>query len=250
MGNPKSILIVDDDVSLVGLVKFQLEAKGYRVLTAYDGVEGLDVLKAIVPPALIILDINMPKMNGIQFYQQILTSYNHPRYPVLVLTSRVEFEEIFKDVAAAGFVAKPFLVEKLIAEVERVVLTAVRPLVFLIDFSNDIHMKKIAEALVKEQYDVVGIQGPEQLRKLAELQKPRFVLLEFVQGNIAGEALMKKIRDYPLLHDVPVIAYSYSGNADALQTSLQAGAVKYLAAPVHYEEFIKALSAIELNQKG
>ena len=82
----KLILAIDDEPDLLEMEKFQFEAKGYKVETANDGLEGLEKLKTIKPD-LIILDLNMPRMGGVEFYQKICDEKNMPRYPVLILTA-------------------------------------------------------------------------------------------------------------------------------------------------------------------
>ena len=65
-----SILIIDDEVDLTNLIALHIKSKGYDTHTAYTGVEGLAMLNKINPD-LIILDLNMPEMGGIEFYNQI-----------------------------------------------------------------------------------------------------------------------------------------------------------------------------------
>ena len=60
-----SVLIVDDEEDLRDMMMFQFKARGFEVFTASDGIEGLERLKS-VSPSLIILDINMPRMGGIE----------------------------------------------------------------------------------------------------------------------------------------------------------------------------------------
>ena len=119
MGDKKmTILLIDDEVDLVDAVAFQLKAKkGYDVETAYNGVEGLEKLNEIVPD-LIILDINMPKMGGVEFYRRISDAQGKTRYPVLILTARANLEELFKDLNVDGFMTKPFELDTLYKEID------------------------------------------------------------------------------------------------------------------------------------
>lgn len=120
MDRKRTILLIDDEVDLVAAVAFQLRAKkGYEVITAYDGVEGMKKLETI-DPDLVILDINMPKMGGIEFYHNICDDKSRTRYPVLVLTARSNLEQIFIDLNADGFMSKPFELDDLMTEVERI----------------------------------------------------------------------------------------------------------------------------------
>ena len=118
--NPKIVLLIDDEVNLQELIKIALEAKNYRVETASNGIEGLAKLETIKPD-LIILDMNMPKMSGLEFYQIICYGGGKPKYPVLVLTARVHMEKLFKNVSINGFMAKPFEISELLQEVDAIV---------------------------------------------------------------------------------------------------------------------------------
>jgi len=119
MTQEKSILIVDDEKNLADLVKYQLSAHGYHVAVASNGQEALEKLKAFKPD-LIILDMNMPVMNGLEFYTRIADGSGATECPVLVLTTRSELEDSFRGIDIAGFLPKPFLVEDLIKEVDRI----------------------------------------------------------------------------------------------------------------------------------
>ncbi|MBU1061846.1 MAG: response regulator, partial [Candidatus Omnitrophica bacterium] len=119
MKEKKTILIIDDEKVLVEMLKARFE-KSYNVLVAYDGKSGLEITNES-KPHLIILDINMPKMNGIEFYGNICSEDKKPRYPILVLTARGELESLFKDIDVDGFITKPFRVDELNKEIEIII---------------------------------------------------------------------------------------------------------------------------------
>ncbi len=120
MGRKKVILIIDDEKDLVEMLQFQFEAQGFQTITAQNGQEGLERLKTTTPD-LIILDMNMPKMGGVEFYTHICGADSKPKYPVFVLTARANMEKLFKEFEVQGFMAKPFEINRLIAEIERIV---------------------------------------------------------------------------------------------------------------------------------
>ena len=120
MSNQKTILLIDDEVSLQQLVRMTLKTKGYNVEIAGNGFEGLEKLKTLKPD-LIILDMNMPKMGGLEFYQKICCGGDHPKYPVLVLTARANMEQLFKEVNIDGFMAKPMEIDDLLKEVDIII---------------------------------------------------------------------------------------------------------------------------------
>lgn len=116
----RKILIIDDEADLTQMIGFQFTSKGFEVQTAGDGVEGLEKLKKFRPD-LIILDMNMPRMGGIEFYSKICGPDGKPMYPVLVLTARANVQGLFKDLEIDGFMIKPFEIDQLITEVELII---------------------------------------------------------------------------------------------------------------------------------
>jgi len=120
MNHPKTILVIDDDVDLQELIKMTLRSQGYHVAGAGNGLEGLEQLKTLKPD-LIILDINMPKMGGVEFYGMICDLQGKPRYPVLVLTARANMETLIKQFDIQGFMPKPFEIDDLLKKVASII---------------------------------------------------------------------------------------------------------------------------------
>jgi two-component system chemotaxis response regulator CheY len=121
MAEPKTILTVDDSRTIRDLLRMALAESGYRVLQAEDGVEGLEQLGAATPDA-IITDINMPRLDGFGFIEQVRCDVRFRSTPILVLTT--ENDPAMKDRAraagATGWIVKPFNPEKLTASLRRV----------------------------------------------------------------------------------------------------------------------------------
>jgi len=108
--------LIDDERDLTEMIEFQLKDEGYCVEVAYDGLEGLEKLKTFTPD-LIILDINLPRMGGIEFYKKTCLPDGSSRYPVLVMTARANLESVFQGLKVEGFLSKPFEIDVLLSEV-------------------------------------------------------------------------------------------------------------------------------------
>lgn len=108
------ILIADDEPDVVSLVKDYFELSGYLVLTARDGAEA--VAQASKAPDVILLDINMPEMDGLAVCRRIRDSVS---CPIIFLTARIEDSDKVAGFAAGGddYVIKPFSLEELGARV-------------------------------------------------------------------------------------------------------------------------------------
>ena len=105
----KRILIVDDEVHLVEMVKMRLEAAGYEIISAYDGQEGFDKAKRDKPD-LIILDLMLPKMDGYKVCGLLKNDARYSKIPIIMFTARVQEEDVRlgKDLGAEEYVTKPF----------------------------------------------------------------------------------------------------------------------------------------------
>ena len=103
----KTILMVDDEFINLEILK-QILMEDYDIITAENGLEALDALKtSLVPISVILLDINMPVMNGIDFLKEVKQEDQFKKIPVIVLTSEKQSELTALELGAADFIAKP-----------------------------------------------------------------------------------------------------------------------------------------------
>lgn len=115
------ILAVDDSRTMRDMVRAALTSAGFDVHTADDGVHGLEVLSE-VHPNVIITDINMPRLDGFGFIEQVRAQDAYKGVPILTLTteSAPELKQRARDAGATGWVVKPFDKEKLVNVIKRV----------------------------------------------------------------------------------------------------------------------------------
>ncbi|ANA40765.1 MULTISPECIES: response regulator [Geobacter] len=117
----KTILIIEDERDLADLVAFNLEKEGYRTLTALDGANGLELARS-QPPDLILLDLMLPGMMGMEVCKILKKSEKTAHIPVIMLTARGE--EIDRvvgfEVGADDYVVKPFSTRELLLRVKAV----------------------------------------------------------------------------------------------------------------------------------
>ncbi len=108
------ILMIDDDTELLKMLKKYFEMKKYEVITAENGAEGLHKMK--LQPDLILLDVNMPKIDGIELCRKIRDKTD---CPILFLTARVEEQDIVNGLSSGGddYILKPFSLKELDARI-------------------------------------------------------------------------------------------------------------------------------------
>lgn len=116
------VLIVDDEQDLVETLKFRLEAKGYEVISAFDGQEGLDKAHK-EKPDVIILDLMLPKMDGYKICRLLKFDANYKKIPIVMFTARAQEEdkEMGYKMGANAYITKPFEPNVLIAKIEELI---------------------------------------------------------------------------------------------------------------------------------
>ena len=118
MNQSAKILVVDDEPVIKDSIAEILRIHGYQVLTASNGIEGLDVIRQEIPE-LIISDIMMPEMNGYQFYQRVRSNPEYLWIPFIFLSAKREGEDIRfgKELGVEDYLKKPIDAEDLLAAV-------------------------------------------------------------------------------------------------------------------------------------
>ncbi|MCS6860248.1 MAG: response regulator [Abditibacteriales bacterium] len=116
----KTVLVVDDDVAVVELLRANLEMAGHRVAVAYDGVEALAQIQA-ERPDLVILDIQMPRLSGWDVLRELRRHAETETLPVIMLTIFGDRESITRGwrEGVDCYIPKPFKVEEVMAMVAR-----------------------------------------------------------------------------------------------------------------------------------
>ncbi len=120
---PRPALIIEDDPDIAESVRYNLETAGFNAVVAATGEQGLNLaLDAQNPPAVIVLDLMLPGMNGMELCRRLRRETQTRRTPIIMLTARTsEADRIAGlDLGADDYLAKPFSVRELLARVRAV----------------------------------------------------------------------------------------------------------------------------------
>lgn len=116
----KRILLVDDEQDILDLLKYNLEAEGYEIVTAVNGLQALELAQN--SPDLIILDVMLPGKDGWEVIRQLRQAENTKSIPVIFLTAKGgEIDEVVGlELGADDYIVKPISIRKLLARVKNV----------------------------------------------------------------------------------------------------------------------------------
>lgn len=117
----ETILVVDDEANIVELAALYLEQEGFRVLSAADGASALEMI-ARQPPALLVLDLMLPEVDGWEVCRQVRSGRAAPDLPIIMLTARDDDVDkiVGLELGADDYVTKPFNPRELVARVKAI----------------------------------------------------------------------------------------------------------------------------------
>jgi two-component system, OmpR family, alkaline phosphatase synthesis response regulator PhoP len=118
---PLKILVCDDERHIVRLIQVNLERQGYQVVTAFDGKEGLEKIRA-EKPNLVVLDVMMPYMDGFEVLKSLRREPETMNLPVIMLTAKAQDKDVFEGYhyGADMYLTKPFNPMELVTFVKRI----------------------------------------------------------------------------------------------------------------------------------
>lgn len=194
------ILVIDDEKAIADIIKFNLEKEGYSVETAYDGEEGMEVVKKYIPE-LVILDVMMPKKDGFQVLKEIRMSYN---LPVIMLTAKEE--EVDKvlglELGADDYITKPFSMRELVARVKANLRR--------VDLSN-ISNSEDSNIIITSDGLVLDVNKYEVKKdgNIVELTLREYELLKFLASSanqvFSREQLLEEVWGYEYYGDIRTV---------------------------------------------
>ena len=195
------ILVVDDDISINELIKVNLELNGYNVIQAFDGVKGFALAKQELP-ALVILDVMMPDVDGFTVAKRIRENTETKDIPILMLTALSQLNDKVTgfNIGVDDYLVKPFEIEELQVRV-RALLKRTNQIPKSASVRDLLTLGEIT--LLPEQYSVRI--GDKQV-KLTPIEFEIFNILFQNHGNMVSSAqLLKEVWGYSPDDDIETI---------------------------------------------
>lgn len=241
----KRILVIDDEPDFVRMLRARLTIEGYDVITAEDGIKGIQIARK-EKPDLIILDIMMPGLDGHAVCDMLKKSTLTWSIPVIYLTARTSQADEMQALerGAKLYLTKPYDPATLLEMVKSVLLdrdesAPQEGLVLLID--KDLAFIDECEARLRQAgYEVaVAPTASEGLRTALE-RHPDLILLDFLTSHADGHQSVKTISHDDVLKDIPLFILAPSSIIDKVGAKA-ANLDKFIAKPVSYGRLLDTI---------
>jgi signal transduction histidine kinase/CheY-like chemotaxis protein len=198
----KTVLIVDDDEGVREFLAFELKTYGLRILQATDGRKGLEMARKEKPDA-ILLDVLMPELDGWETLRALRQLEETRSIPVVIL-SVVENRAFGISLGAIEHLVKPVDRPALLLALTRAGVLATKGYVLIVDDDADVRAL-LEQELVAAGYRARTAPGGVEALELVRRERPSAVLLDLMMPPPDGFEVLYRIRQDPLLRDLPVI---------------------------------------------
>jgi len=249
MSSAKRKIMLVDDVFYHYLSAKERLKKYYDIFFAQT-LEELFASLPSIKPELILLDINMPEVDGYETIKKLKADMRFSSIPVIFLTSKNDKESLSKGMSlgAADFIFKPYSDSKLVERIEGLLdpdkRKANKPIILAIDDNPSI-LKSI-NYLLGEDYKVHTLPDPSKLKELLKTVNPDLFLLDCQMPGLNGFELVPIIRNLPLHEDTPIIFITADGSIDSISVAIHLGAVDYVIKPID-EDILREKVALSLK---
>lgn len=176
LSGEKTVLVVDDDASIRELLRQELEANGYKVIEAADGMEGVHKAKA-GSPDLIILDVMMPQMNGFDAAAVLKNDPLTMQIPIVIL-SIIEDKERGYRLGVDRYFNKPVNTEELLKEIGELICEGVSKKKVMVVDEDESTAKTLREVLETKGYSVVSACNGKECVEKALAEKPDMIIID------------------------------------------------------------------------
>ena len=253
----QTIMIVDDSTTLRRTMALTLEKQGYRVIQRKDGKDALDGFKQNPDLDLIICDIEMPVMNGLEFLGMRRKDSVLSQIPTLMLTSRggLKHRDLAMQLGANSYFVKPYDESELIAKVKQILSSdrqandnspsaiAVKTATILVIDDSSALRRTLALSLENKGYQVLQARdGSEGLETLRNNLQTNLVICDLEMPNTNGFEFLTMRRQERSLAQIPVVMLTSRGSNKYRTLANSLGASGFFVKPYVEEQFLQDIA--------
>lgn len=262
----KKILIIEDEQILGEIIFKRLAKEGYDVSIAADGVQGMQKIREM-RPNLILLDIFMPKKNGLEVLTEMRSDVELKNIPVVVISNSGQQSEIEKivDLGVRDYIIKAqFNPEDVLEKVKKYLnqeyketayrdknsTVALKNIRILLAEDDQFLSSLVAQRLEKEGYKILSAVDGKQVLKVFEENVPDLVLMDIVMPEMNGMDVLRAIKSQEKYKNALIIMFSNLGQEHEIAEAKKYGASDFLV-KVNFtlKEVVEKINTL-LKEKG
>jgi len=232
---PKKILIVEDNLDMIDILQVLLKNLGYEFILATNGKQAVDIAAAQLPD-LIMLDIVLPEMNGLDAARLIRRKSETRYIPILAVTSMNAYKDKQECLQSGcdDYISKPFTHEQLSSRIKKL-LPQMKKKILIVDDHRDLIyiLQKQVESL---GYDFILATNGKQAVDMTTTELPDFIILDIMMPEMDGLEATRLIRENPDTHSIPILASTPLSTLEVKEDCLKNGCNDYIAKPFTTEE--------------
>ncbi|MBW2368980.1 MAG: response regulator [Deltaproteobacteria bacterium] len=250
----KTVLVVEDNELNMKLVRTLLQLGKYQVLCAQDAKTGIRLAGEHIPD-LILMDVQLPDMNGLSATRRIKNDPKTGKIPVVALTAYAmkKDEKMALDAGCDGYMSKPIDTKNFLSFVSKHISNGNgkshpaksigKPAILIVD-DDPMNVKFLDTLLTKEGFHTAkAYDGSEALEKIRE-DSPAMILLDIMMPGIDGFQVTRKLKADPATRDIPIILITALDSAGDKARGMEAGADEFLNKPVNKTELIARVKSL------
>jgi two-component system, cell cycle response regulator len=255
----KTVLVVEDNDLNKKLVKILLTLENHCCLEAGNAEEGIELARKHRPD-LILMDIELPGMDGLTATRMIRQDPNLRNIPILALTAyAMEGDEAkAREAGCNGYITKPFEVKVFSETIHRQLSEKTPPVpsrgngcghrILIVD-DEPLNVKLTGARLASKGYRILSAADGKEALELVRKHRPDLILLDIMMPGMDGYEVTETLKQDPEHCDIPIILVTALDGEDDKRKGLEAGADEFLNKPVNYTELeARVLSLIRLKQ--
>ena len=252
----KSILIVEDNAFNMKLVRSLLKFGPYDILEAEDAETGLDLVQKHKPD-LILMDIQLPGMDGLAATRIIKKDPALKDIPIIALTGFAMEGDEQKARAAGcdGYITKPIDTRSFLKTVSDFLKTdkgvglastgqsAHRSKILIVD-DEPLNVKLLAGKLPQDEYEIIRAYGGEEALEKVATEAPDLILLDIMMPDIDGYEVTRRVKSNPGTKHIPIILVTALDGKEDRVMGLETGAEEFLSKPVNTTELLARINSM------
>ena len=239
----KTILLIDDEQTILDSTSNLLEEYGYNVLAANSVQQSKEHLQANSNISLIMTDIEMPEEDGFAFLSYVNNNTHLKQIPVFVLSAFSDQEVVMKalSMGAKDYITKPFKYDILISKIEQKLAAALKNILLVSD--NQSSVSFIDRTLRTEQFEIINAENGKDALDIMNKENISVVLLEIKLPDMSGFDLLTELKN--ISSDIPILYFVEKKSNYTLIDIIHKGGNGVIERPFNNKDIIKTFKELD-----